>query len=213
VRCVLSRYCPQPARDWGFGKTVHGRPVILSPSENARQLSFNISHCAGMVLVGVARGGRLGVDTESLVRGDDFVAIGRCCFAADEVSVLESLPDELRRWRYASYWTLKEAYVKATGLGLTIPLNSFGFRMPTDEQIDPWFDEQVENTADLHFSLFRPCASHVAAVCCQVASGVMPQLQMRNMVPLASERLIDCALLARSAMACVDGSGVKSVLP
>lgn len=199
VRCVLSRYSDRAAADWRFGKTAHGRPTIRCPSEQERELSFNISHCAGVVLVGVMKGGQLGIDTESYERRDDFVAIGQRCFTADEVSTLDRLAPTQRWQQYVDYWTLKEACVKATGTGLATALDSFGFYMFDDERIECRFDDPAQDVAGWHFSLLQPNVTHVAAVCCAGYGERAPHLLLRHMCPLVGEHFVDFTLLARSA--------------
>ncbi|PMY45492.1 MULTISPECIES: 4'-phosphopantetheinyl transferase family protein [Pseudomonas] len=199
VRCVLSRYSLRAAADWRFGKTAHGRPTILCPSEEERELSFNISHGAGVVLVGVMRGGQLGIDTESYERRDDFVAIGQRCFRADEVSTLDRLAPVQRWQRYVGYWTLKEAYVKATGTGLATAFDCFGFHRLDDERIECRFDDPGQQATGWHFSLLEPNVTHVAAVCCAGHGTRAPHLLLRRICPLVSEHFVDFTFLARSA--------------
>ncbi|MDI2590639.1 4'-phosphopantetheinyl transferase superfamily protein [Pseudomonas sp. 681] len=199
VRCVLSRYSDRLPADWRFGKTAHGRPTILCPSEEERELSFNISHCAGVVLVAVMNGGQLGIDTESYERGDDFIAIGQRCFTRGEVSALDCLPPAQRWQQYVRYWTLKEAYVKATGTGLATVLDSFGFQMPDVERIECRFNDPASAATDWHFSLLEPTATHVAALCCAGHGARAPHLLLRRMRPLVDEHFVDFTLLARSA--------------
>jgi 4'-phosphopantetheinyl transferase len=95
---------------------------------------FNLSHTEGLVAVAIAAGGELGVDVEWTGRPGRTVELAERYFAVPEREGLLALPREARsvdaedqRARFFALWTLKEAYIKARGLGLRIPLHSFAF--------------------------------------------------------------------------------------
>ncbi|MNE30042.1 4'-phosphopantetheinyl transferase sfp [compost metagenome] len=199
VRCVLSRYSDVAPSDWCFGKTDHGQPTIVGPQGAGEGMTFNISHSGSLVVLGVTRQARLGVDTEALARGDDFIAIGRRSFSPLEVAELDALPPTRRRHGYIAHWTLKEAYVKARGVGLSIALDSFAFHRTEDERIEFHRNGAAADTSDWHFSLVQPCASHMASICYQRHDGRAPQVSFRRMQPLIGEHFCDVTLLAHSA--------------
>ena len=198
TRCVLSRYSSRGPADWHFEVTQHGRPTIANPEKDDQGLSFNISHSGNLVLVAVARDVCLGVDTESEARGEDMVAIGQSSFHAREIAELDTLPPNRRRQGYLACWTLKEAYVKAIGLGLSMALDSFSFAMKTGRRIEMHDAATGEAATGWHFTLFQPCAGQVATICCQQHEGRPPQLSFRRMCPLVFEQACEVAVLARS---------------
>ena len=124
VRNTLSHYAPTPPGGWQFIENAYGKPGLDEPVQDA-PIRFNISHCRGMVTAGFALGRDIGVDVEPVDRTGSGVEIARSCFMRDEVRAIESLPEEQRQPAFVATWTLKEAYVKATGLGLSIPLADF----------------------------------------------------------------------------------------
>jgi 4'-phosphopantetheinyl transferase len=103
-----------------FTAGAHGR------LEAAGTLSFNLSHSAGLVVCAVAAG-TVGVDVEKVDEGRTEPGIWQHYFAPAEVAVLTALPIAERCERFFRYWTLKEAYIKARGLGLSLPLKEFWF--------------------------------------------------------------------------------------
>jgi 4'-phosphopantetheinyl transferase len=128
VRTTLSQYDIAPPDGWQFVWNTHGKPELV-PSSDRAPLRFSIAHCAGMVAVGVALGREIGVDVESVDGSRSATAIAHSCFTPDEVRIIESLPLAEQPSAFVAVWTLKEAYVKACGLGLSIPLADFSIAL------------------------------------------------------------------------------------
>jgi 4'-phosphopantetheinyl transferase len=127
-RLALSRLSGADPRAWTFAAGEHGKPSITGPD---RALSFNLSHTDGLVAVLVAGGGEVGVDVEDTERRTDYLAIADRFFSAAEVAALRALPPAGWKARFFEIWTLKEAYLKACGAGLALPLASFWFDLPS----------------------------------------------------------------------------------
>jgi 4'-phosphopantetheinyl transferase len=124
VRTVLSRYGTLPPAAWRFARNPHGRPELDPPCG----LLFNLSNAPGLVGCAVARG-PVGVDLEPHHRGDTILELAARVLSAAERLALEGLPAALRPDRALSLWTLKEAYLKARGTGLTLPLQELEFNI------------------------------------------------------------------------------------
>lgn len=140
VRRVLSRYEKAVApEDWRFEIGSHGRPEIAA--KHATLLRFNLSHTKGLIACAVALERDIGVDVELTTRRAATVRIADRFFSPSEVKELLSLAPSEQIERFFTYWTLKEAYIKARGLGLAIPLASFSFHSLTENgaaiTIDP----------------------------------------------------------------------------
>ena len=143
VRNVLSRYANVEPADWRFQFGPHGKPAI-SEAQNAADLRFNLSHCDGLSVCGVACQREIGVDCENTGRSPDYLGMARRFFSSAESSVIESLPADERKDAFFDFWTLKEAYIKAEGKGLSIPLSGFAFAIkPGDISIQ--FTPQVSD--------------------------------------------------------------------
>jgi 4'-phosphopantetheinyl transferase len=133
---------------WTFDTGPHGRPAVARGGD----VHFNLSHCAGLVACAVSRAAEPGIDVESLDRAVPW-DVAEAYFAADEAKWLDGLPAKERQAGFLRLWTLKEAYIKATGLGLSQPLKAFAIGFDplrisfTDPALgDPstWRFEQME---------------------------------------------------------------------
>lgn len=161
LRTVLSRYEAVPPGDWRFVVDEHGRPKI---AEGGGSLRFSVSNTDGLVACAVARGADLGVDVERLRRKAPLEVADRF-FAPAEVAALRALPERARHHRFFDYWTLKESYVKARGLGLALPLQKFSVFLhegPPRIEIDPSLGD---DGASWQLAQLRPTQEHVLSLC------------------------------------------------
>lgn len=117
VRMILCRYLDVDPRSLQFCYGPCGKPFLAQPYESGT-LSFSLSHSRELALAVVARDRDVGVDLESIHRLKDAELIAARFFSAKENAVLRALPKAERVEAFFHCWTLKEAYVKATGDGL-----------------------------------------------------------------------------------------------
>lgn len=131
LRNTLSLYRPDidPAT-WRFETNAYGRPRVAGAG--AGELDFNLSHTEGRIVLAVCRTPSPGVDIERLDRKDPFTDIAGQFFAEAEARGLSALPSAKQRRRFFHIWTLKEAYIKACGRGLSIPLKDFSIHFPEE---------------------------------------------------------------------------------
>jgi 4'-phosphopantetheinyl transferase len=129
VRTALSSYRNVAPESWRFKTGSHGKPEL---TENPG-LVFNISHCKGVIACSIAQAGELGVDVETTRRSADVLTIAKDYFSSEEVSsLLELTPTARRLERFFELWTLKESFIKACGLGLSLPLDQFAFLLDNE---------------------------------------------------------------------------------
>ncbi len=144
VRHSLSRYGPTAPADWRFVTNQHQCPFVEPEQAGAPPLQFNLSHTSGLVALAVTRGHRVGVDVERVSRVVDLAVADRH-FARTEVRDLRALPVAEQPVAFFEYWTLKEAYIKARGMGLALPLGAFAFTLqpprPPSIAFVPAFDD------------------------------------------------------------------------
>lgn len=127
LRRMLSDRLPVAPSDWQFTLNPQGKPEAVLPPE-APAWRLNLSHTRGMVAVALAIGHEVGVDVERRCRHGLSLDLAHQFFAPDEVAMLHSLPAEELDDGLIETWTLKEAVIKAMGLGLSMSLQAFSVR-------------------------------------------------------------------------------------
>ena len=157
VRTVLSRYTAVAPADWEFSVGAYGRPGIANRHDEAVGLCFNVSHTYGLIALGVSRHRALGVDVENLLVRQVPIGIADRFFSPTEVAELASVPHEQHQDRFFEYWTFKESYIKARGMGLFIPLDRFSFHYPHGRAVRIAIDPELgDDKSRWSFWQYRP---------------------------------------------------------
>ena len=161
-RDVLSRYLEVKPAELVFTRNEYGKPAISKP--NGFPVTYSLSHTKGLSVCAVAPSGDVGVDVESLQRINSHQEISKRFFASSEVAFLESVDEERRQTEFLRLWTLKEAFVKARGVGLSIPLNTFEIKMYPHQPPSVSFSNEIYgNESDWQFLQIRLGSSfHIA---------------------------------------------------
>jgi 4'-phosphopantetheinyl transferase len=149
LRRVLGRALSRTPREIAIAGARNERPELAD-----RALRFNLSHTAGLVLVGITAAADLGVDVESIDRNTDVVTLAPNVFTPAECAMWDRT-----RETFFDRWTLKESYIKARGLGLAIDLQTFG--------VHPGPPPALISADANEWSLlsFAPTPTHRAAAC------------------------------------------------
>jgi 4'-phosphopantetheinyl transferase len=121
---ILARYMDEDPRQLRFWYGAHGKPV-LGGASGAAMLGFNLSHSCDLALYAVAKDREVGVDLERIRRDFPCEEMADRFFSKRERDMLRTLPKPARTEAFFNYWTRKEAYVKARGGGLSLPLDDF----------------------------------------------------------------------------------------
>jgi 4'-phosphopantetheinyl transferase len=119
LRLVLARHLGADPAGLRFERGPRGKPALAG----APGLAFNLSHAGDLALCAVTARGPVGVDVEQVRAGFD--EVWERYFTPLEVAALRAAAPGLRDEAFFRYWTLKEAYIKATGDGLSLPLDRF----------------------------------------------------------------------------------------
>lgn len=163
LRTLIGRYLDCSAGAIRFAYDVHGKPALDHAST---ALSFNVSHSENAALYAFCVGFEIGVDVERLRPAAARERVAEHFFSASEVATLRSLAPELQPRAFLACWTRKEAFLKARGDGLTLPLNAFDVAFAPGEAPallrTAWAPEEASTWAlyDLSASL----DDHVAAL-------------------------------------------------
>jgi 4'-phosphopantetheinyl transferase len=131
-RDILSRYLRVAPEILKEELSPFGKPY-LAPPFSASGLTFNASNSGVFALYAIALRRQLGVDIERVRHIPDAISIARGYFAPTEWQVLQRCPSSQRDTAFFRCWTAKEAYVKALGLGLSLPLDSFAVEFGPDQ--------------------------------------------------------------------------------
>jgi 4'-phosphopantetheinyl transferase len=132
LRAILGLYLNQDPSQLRFCYSIYGKPS-LATSSGESALHFNVSHSHGLALYAVTSGREIGVDLEHLradFAGED---IAERFFSRREVEALRTLPAKMRQKGFFNCWTRKEAYIKARGEGLSLPLDQFDVSLTPGE--------------------------------------------------------------------------------
>ena len=123
LRIILARYLNLPAAMLAFGQTEYGKPFLTNLASDG--LLFNMSHSGDVAVIAISREREVGVDVE-FMRADFATAeVAGHFFSVAEIYTLCGLDRHQRSKAFFDCWTRKEAYVKARGEGLSIPLDQF----------------------------------------------------------------------------------------
>lgn len=128
LRQILAAYLKADPKFLSFTYSEKEKPSLAGP-EAQSGLEFNVSHSGSLSLLAFAHGRMIGVDVERTDRAIDTAAIAARFFSETEQKQLASLPTEQRTDAFFRCWTRKEAYIKATGKGLSLPLRQFDVSM------------------------------------------------------------------------------------
>jgi 4'-phosphopantetheinyl transferase len=132
LRQILSSYLDQAPERIRFDHNAFGKPFLAEP-DAARGTQFNMSHSGDAVLVALTRGRHIGADIEQMRVMRDFALIAKSNFTPQECAMIHCHPSDLQPRAFFTCWTRKEAFIKAVGKGLSIPLNTFDSSIPAGQ--------------------------------------------------------------------------------
>jgi 4'-phosphopantetheinyl transferase len=128
LRAILSGYLGESPTKLRFEYGAYGKPALGLPTE----ITFNLSHCREVALVAVARGRAIGVDIERVQIEVDFRALARTVFSDGEQATLDAIAGDAQREAFFRGWVRKEAFVKARGEGLSLPIREIEVSLALD---------------------------------------------------------------------------------
>jgi len=131
LRQALASYCDTPPEFLRFGYSSYGKPFLVSYPG----LHFNLSHADAVVVVAVSTSHRVGIDVEPLPQDATVDSVAGLVFSDPELAALHRVGGMLRRRLFARLWTRKEAYIKADGRGVSLPLREIDVETLTDRAL------------------------------------------------------------------------------
>lgn len=174
LRAALSRHGAAPPSSWQLTRGS-GKPELCGPLRDG--LRFSLSRSSGLAAVVVAAGMDVGVDVEA-ERPRPHLEIARRFFAPSELELLRAAPTEREADLFLTLWTLKEAFIKACGRPLLLPLDDFAFAVSEGAEGVRFSPPRGEREEDWFFQTWRPAAGHRASVAIRVGE-TKPRLRVR----------------------------------
>ncbi|MBP7622095.1 MAG: 4'-phosphopantetheinyl transferase superfamily protein [Gemmatimonadales bacterium] len=168
LRAILAKRLGIEPQGVRFAAGDHGKPALAD--DRGTRLEFNLAHSGELALCVLAVGVRVGVDLEALREVPDAEAILRGSFAPLEVDDWLQVPAERRQEAFLRLWTCKEAWLKACGRGLSLPIDRSDIRVSGDAA---WFRSLDGSTAEAGrwcLQLLRPAEGYVGAVCAEATA-------------------------------------------
>ena len=163
LRETLSRYAPIRAEAWAFVAGAQGKPAIAAPT--SLRLRFNLSHTGCLVACAVTLDDEIGVDLEDETRALDPLELAERVFSPGELAALRTLGPESQRRRFFESWTLKEAYLKARGIGFAFESENASFDLSERGRVQARFTRATEDRSnDWWFALLDTQPGHVLAL-------------------------------------------------
>ncbi len=136
LRTLLGAYAQTSPEQLIFDAGPYGKPYLLPQSgscaQNNVRVFFNLSYSHEMILLAVTLDGEVGADVEFMRPIADIDVIAQHFFSQEEQANLVSLPEEQKVAAFYTCWSRKEAVIKAVGLGLAMPLDSFTVSLQAD---------------------------------------------------------------------------------
>jgi 4'-phosphopantetheinyl transferase len=164
LRIILAQYLEREANKIKFSYGDRGKP-FLAEKEPLRKLQFNISHSENLALYGLTYDRAIGVDIEYLRPIDDVQKIARRFFSAQESALVDSLTDFKKILAFFRGWTAKEAYLKATGDGISEALDRVEVSLSPDETLSLLrLYGDTEAAARWRLHSFTPADHYVATI-------------------------------------------------
>ncbi len=170
LRIILSHYLDKKPEELKFLYNQYGKPALYS-SDTTQSINFNLSHSYGLALIAVAQNRDIGVDIEYIRTNFDYEEIAKRFFSPTEKAVWRSLPTSVKQEAFFNCWTRKEAYIKAKGMGLSLPLNEFDVSFKPGELaalLNTTWDEQEASRWLLQE--ITPAPDYIAALAVEVSN-------------------------------------------
>jgi 4'-phosphopantetheinyl transferase len=178
LRFILGRAVHAEPAELDFVAGRAGKPELGPGWSGAPH--FNLSHSGDWALIGLSSAGRIGVDVEATRAIRDAAQIARTHFHPSEAAVIASLSGQAELDAFFAVWTCKEAFVKALGLGLSMPLDAFAVAVPPAPAGLVWVATDLASRAAWSLHQLTLDEGHIGAVAIEAREAFLSQ---RNLPP------------------------------
>jgi 4'-phosphopantetheinyl transferase len=169
LRLALGHYLGRPPEQLHFTQGPNGKPR-LAPQSGQLPLHFNLSHTRGMVACMLTLERDCGIDVEGIRSMKQMDGVAETVFSASELAYLANRDEASRLAAFFTLWTLKEAYIKATGLGMSAPLRQIsidpdGLRIRDESR-------PAHESQDWLVDSWQPAPGHALALASKGTTGI-----------------------------------------
>jgi len=163
LRSFLGSYLNlEPDRiEFVYGR--HGKPALKSVGQN-KTLEFNLSHSKDLALYAFSWNRKVGIDIEYMIPMADMDDFAEKYFASSESEYINSLSGKQKNEAFFKTWTCKEAFLKANGSGLTVPINQVEISFEADGVALTSIGSDKEQSPRWRLELLNPIPGYKAAV-------------------------------------------------
>jgi len=168
-RLILSEYIALAPNEIVFIRNQHGKPEIKN---NPHHIRFNLSHNNELIVMAVCVKDDIGCDIENPQRSINIEPITRRYFSSQEHIEITNCPITEQQIRFFEIWTLKEALVKATGVGISLGLDSFYFKIDKNNTTSPiklFFNAHYPLNKNLPWQLYQQSLMQQLVAICRVS--------------------------------------------
>ena len=179
VRFVLSQCTHLPPQSFEFIENRYGKPCLKTGVTDI-PIRFNLSHAGGLTACAVALDHEIGIDVEDSRREIEMNIADRF-FSRQESAYLDQAKD--KQGVFFDFWTLKESYIKAVGMGLSIPLDKFSFIMGPDDTAIEFDDAYLDDPDNFSFFRFPLLKDFKAAITIQAPKIMRSMVKIYQCIP------------------------------
>lgn len=182
-RVMLSQFVDRPPSAWRFDVNAYGKPC-LPDDDPASSIDFNLSNTKELVVCAIGTSCHLGIDIEPYTQARPVEAMAKRFFASAEVDqVMRAAPAD-RMARFIEIWTLKEAFIKAWGTGMSLPLDTFSFDTTGFRPVPYFHDARFGDPAHWRFHAWDNPPAHRTALAIDMGrpSGSL-RVDLRHAIP------------------------------
>jgi 4'-phosphopantetheinyl transferase len=172
LRLILSVYLSEHPSSLQFAYSPYGKPALQSrPHDDP--LQFNVSHSHGIALYAVAQQDKVGIDVEYLRADFGWREIVEHYFSEREIQMLSQVPQSQQQQAFFDGWTRKEAYIKARGQGLSIPLKQFDVSLAPGEPAALLHAQEDRDPTQWTIHALHPGENYAGAVAIQGRNPIL----------------------------------------
>jgi len=163
VRNLLSKYIDLPPERWLFEKSEKGKPEIANT--DVPSIRFNLSHTKGLAACIVTASCDCGIDVEKIYARHNPIGVAKRMFSDAEYKAMLGLHGREQLEFFFTRWTLREAYVKARGIGISFPTRKLNFNIESSSDIHIEFQPDIKDSSEnWQLGLLPLTAEHITAV-------------------------------------------------